>query len=405
MTGRQKITPPYPGTARRIIHIDMDAFYASVEVRDDPRLAGRPVIVGGTSNRGVVSAASYEARRFGVHSAMPIAKARQLCPEGVFLFPRMRRYQEVSRQIMAICHRYTPLVEPLSLDEAFLDVTASLRLFGPAEEIAQRIKAEIREETGLTASAGVASCKLVAKIASDLKKPDGFCSVAVGEEKAFLAPLPIGRLWGAGHVLVGELRLLGVETIGDVAALPREFLEGKFGRTGTHLFLMSRAKDDRAVEPEREPKSVGNEETYEIDLTEEHDLKRELLVLAEEVGRRLRREGLAGRTVTLKIRTNDFKQITRSQTFAEPTCDARRIHRASIALLAKRSTPHKPIRLLGISLSNLCPASGGPCQQNLFASTSGQGQDRRTLNRALDAIAEKFGPCGIKPASILGSGD
>ncbi|MDA8164825.1 MAG: DNA polymerase IV [Desulfobacteraceae bacterium] len=384
---------------RRIIHLDMDAFYASVEVLDQPALRGRPVIVGGGSERGVVSAASYEARRFGVHSALPIATARRLCPEGVFLPVRMERYREVSARIMEIFRRYTPLVEPLSLDEAFLDVTGSRPLFGPAEEIARTIKELVRTEIGLTVSAGVAGSKLVAKIASDLRKPDGLTLVPPGGEREFLANLPIGKLWGVGQASREALGLMGVRTIGDLGRLPLSLLEGKFGKHGRHLHEAALGIDNREVEPEREMKSVGHEETFAADLTRRQDLERELLALAVRVGRRLRRYGVRGRTVTLKVKYHDFKQVTRSATLTAATDDEGEICREAGELLARTEAGRKPVRLLGISLANLAEA-GAARQLDLFAPGHGQAK-KEGLHRALDAINDKYGSRSILPAALM----
>jgi len=248
--------------SRRIIHLDMDAFYASVEILDNPALRGQPVVVGGDCNRGVVCAASYEARKFGVHSALPMLTAKKLCPHGVFLPVRMARYQEISRRIMEIFQRFTPQVEPLSLDEAFLDVTASQRLMGSAEEIAGQIRALVRDTTGLTVSAGVGTSKLVAKIASDLNKPDGLTIVPPGEEEVFLAPLPIGRLWGVGKTTREALALIGVQTVGDLRRIPPAILTAKFGKAGRMLHESARGIDLRPVEPRQEAKSIGHEETF-----------------------------------------------------------------------------------------------------------------------------------------------
>ncbi|MDH5297452.1 MAG: DNA polymerase IV, partial [Desulfobulbaceae bacterium] len=318
-----------------IIHLDMDAFYASVEVLDNPALRGRPVIVGGGFERGVVSAASYEARKFGVHSAMAMALARRRCPDGIFLPVRMARYCEISQTIHAIFHRFTPLVEPLSLDEAFLDVTGSTALFGTPPEIARRIKELVREETGLTVSAGVASCKLVAKIASDLEKPDGLTVVPPGSEQQFLAGLTIERLWGVGKCTCKELQMMGVRTMGDLTRLPEKLLTAKFGRHGPLLHQAALGIDHRRVEPFRPAQSVGNEETFSVDLISPAVIRQELLALAVKVGRRLRGDGLQGRTVTVKIKYHDFAQITRSATLAETTDDHRTIHQACCRLLEK----------------------------------------------------------------------
>jgi DNA polymerase IV len=384
---------------REIIHLDMDAFYASVEVLDQPELRGRPVIVGGSSVRGVVSAASYEARRFGVHSAMPIVTARRLCPEGVFLPVRMGRYREISDRIMAIFEQFTPLVEPLSLDEAFLDVTGSRPLFGAASEIAGTIKKLVRKETGLTVSAGVASSKLVAKIASDLEKPDGLTIVPPGGERDFLAGLAIAKLWGVGRMTQETLRLMGVHTIGDITRLPLSMLASRFGKHGLHLHQSARGIDEREVTPEREMKSVGHEETFETDLRDKRDLERELLALAVRVGRRLRRYGMQGRTITLKVKFFDFKQVTRSQTLAAATDDEREIFHQARQLLAKTEAGRKPVRLLGVSLANF--ASGKAARQmDLFGGA--QANDKREgLHRAVDAISSKYGSRSILPATLI----
>jgi DNA polymerase-4 len=379
----------------------MDAFYASVEVRDNPELKGKPVVVGGTSDRSVVSAASYEARKYGIHSAMATVKARRLCPTAIFLPVRMNRYHEVSRQIMSIFHRFTPLVEPISLDEAFLDVTASTGLFGEAPAIAREIKRLIAQETGLTASAGVATSKLVAKIASDLQKPDGLTVVEAGREREFLARLPIGKLWGAGGRTIEALTLLNVRSIGDLAALPLEILTSKFGKHGRHLHLAANAVDDRPVVPTREAKSIGHEETFSADLTDRTVIMRELLELAAKVGERLRRHELQGQTITLKIKYYDFTISSRSLTLAEPTSDTMEIFRQSRELLRKTEAGRKPVRLAGISISNLSAAGSG-YQLDLFGKTR-QRERRRDLNEAIDLINRKFGEKTINPASLIGN--
>jgi len=274
---------------RSILHLDLDAFYASVEVLDRPELRGKPVIVGGDERRGVVAAASYEARRFGVHSAMPTATAKRLCPKGIFLPVRMSRYGEMSDTVFAIYRRFSPLVEPLSIDEAFLDVTGCERLFGSAKEVARKIKAAVREETGLTVSAGVAPNKFLAKIASDLGKPDGLTVVPLGGEHDFLDPLPVGKLWGVGKVTEEALLGRGIRTIGDLRRSSRETLVRTFGAHGEHLHELSHGLDDRPVETEREAKSVGHEDTYDHDLRDRGAMRRELLSLADRVSSRERR--------------------------------------------------------------------------------------------------------------------
>jgi len=384
---------------RQIIHLDMDAFYAAVEVLDNPKLKGQPVIVGGTSKRGVVSAASYEARKYGVHSAQPMAAARRRCPHGVFLPVRMGRYREISDQVFGIFRRFTPLVEPISLDEAFLDVTGLTRLFGPPEAVARRIKGLIEEEVGLTASAGVASTKLAAKIASDLEKPDGLVVVAPDRDQEFLDPLPIGRLWGVGRATREALTLLGVETIGDLGRLPVESLVRKFGDHGRKLHRLARGLDEREVTPWREVKSIGAEETFLEDILQVEEAKREVLRLAVRSARRLRRHGFLGRTVTLKVKYHDFKQITRSETLARPTDHAGEVFQTACRLLEKTAAGVRPVRLLGLSLSHLTiQETEGPAL--LFEEGVGR-RKNRNLDQALDAITDKYGEEAIMPASLL----
>jgi DNA polymerase IV len=386
--------------ARQIIHLDMDAFYASVEMLDNPSLKGQPVIVGGTSQRGVVSAASYEARKFGVHSAMPIATALRLCPKGHYLPVRMSRYKEISDQVFAIFSLYTPLIEPLSIDEAFLDVTASQKLFGPAERIAGAIKDAVRERVGLTISAGVAPSKLVAKIASDLEKPDGLTIVPEGQVRQFLAGLPIEKLWGVGKVTQKDLSLLNVKTIGDLTRLPKDLLQRRFGHQGLQLYFLSRGIDDREVQPERQVKSLGREETFLEDIQDRSLAEKEILALSQKVSKRLRRHNLAGRTITLKVTYNDFNHITRSSTVNEATDDGGTIYHLALSLLDKTEIGRKPIRLLGIYLSQL--AKPGEGQLWLFSTATGTDK-ARNLNRALDAIQDKFGEKAIKPGTLLGN--
>ena len=389
-----------PASPRCIIHLDMDAFYASVEQLDNPDLKGKPVIVGGSSKRGVVSAASYEARKYKIHSAMPIAQAMKLCPHGFFLPVRMKRYKEISSQVFRIFQKYTPLVEPLSLDEAFLDVTGSAKLFGTAEDIAKRIRKDVYQETGLTISAGVAASKLVAKIASDLNKPDGLTIVPVGREAEFLAPLPMKRLWGVGKKTQETLSLLGVHTFGDIASLPEKLLEQKFGKHGISLRRKALGLDNRDVETEHETKSVGHEFTFDTDLVELETIRRELLELAVMVAKRLRRYQLQGKTITLKVKYHNFKQITRSATIKQHTADSKRIYEEVIRLLQKTNAGEKPLRLLGISVSGLQLESGSK-QQFLFQGMQ-TGRKRQEINKALDEIQEKYGATAILPGRLLG---
>jgi DNA polymerase-4 len=385
---------------RRIIHLDMDAFYASVEQLDNPDLKGKPVIVGGSSKRGVVSAASYAARKYKIHSAMPIAQAMQLCPHGVFLPVRMKRYKEISSKIFTIFKKYTPLVEPLSLDEAFLDVTASGKLFGNAEDIARKIRGEVFTETDLTISAGVAGSKLVAKIASDINKPDGLTIVPVGKEAEFLAPLPIERLWGVGKKTRKALAMLGVKTIGDLAGLSLDLLEQKFGKHGRSMQYAALGLDKRDVETEHDTKSVGHEFTFDSDLIEIETIRRELLELAGMVAKRLRRYQFQGRTITLKVKYYDFRQITRASSIKDYTADSKRIFEEVLQLLKKTNAGHEPIRLLGISVSGLKLESGSH-QQHLFQGMQ-TSKKRREINKALDEIQEKYGSNAILPGRLLG---
>jgi DNA polymerase-4 len=384
---------------REIIHLDMDAFYASVEVLDDPSLAGKPVIVGGSKERGVVTSASYEARPFGVHSAQPVATAMRLCPQGVFLPVRMARYKEVSDTIFEIFHRFTPLVEPLSIDEAFLDVTGSRRLFGSSERIAREIKRLVRQEIGLTVSAGIASTKFVAKIASDFGKPDGLVIVEHGKTRAFLEPLPIKRLWGVGAVTFEALKRLGVTTIGELSRIPGERLRQEFGKHGQHLHLLSQGVDPRHVETHQPAKSMGKEETFSEDLTVKEDLRRELLSLATKVARRVRRHGLVGKTVTLKVKYSDFKLVTRSATLETPTNDAAGMYRTCCDLLEKTRAGTTPVRLLGIYMSRL--TSGIPAGQMSLLEDEASRQRRDQLHAALDDLADRFGEDTVLPGALL----
>ena len=379
-----------------IIHLDLDAFFASVEQLDDPGLRGRPVIVGGTSGRGVVCAASYEARRFGVRSAMPTAEARRRCPDGVFLSPRFDRYSELSRAVFGIYRRYTPQVEPLSLDEAFLDVTASRALHGEPEAIAAAVKREVRGGTGLTVSAGVADCKMAAKIASDLGKPDGLVVVPPGTTATFLAPLPIGRLWGVGRVTEQALRALGVATVGDLARFPEQVLVEKFGSQGAHMRALARGDDPRPVLPDEEAKSVGAEDTFERDLSGQEALLPQLLDQCVRVARRLREAGLRGRTVTLKIKYADFEQITRRATLDAATDDWAEIYRAIREDLS-RADLSRAVRLTGVGVSGF---DEDTAKLGLFGAAQPPGGKRAALNAAIDLLADRYGEGAVKPATL-----
>jgi len=386
---------------RAIVHLDLDAFYASVEQLDDPDLRGRPVIVGGTSGRGVVCAASYEARRFGVRSAMPTARARRACPDGVFLAPRFDRYAELSDRVFGIYRRFTPLVEPLSLDEAFLDVTASRALHGEGVEIARAIRGLVRSETGLAVSAGVAEVKLAAKIATDLAKPDGLLEVPRGGVRAFLAPLPVSRLWGVGQVTEEALRRAGITTIGALAEAGAGRLDRALGNHGADLARLARGEDPRPVTPDEAARSLGSEDTFEEDRVGEEALLPVLREQAERVARRLRGASLRGRTVTLKLKYADFTSVTRRCTLPAPTDDGRAIYDAACAQLA-RADLSRPVRLTGVTVSGF-PGAGEEPQLDLFGPPEPAGAGRRrALNAAVDALAERFGDGTVRPASAPG---
>ncbi len=338
---------------RRIIHVDMDAFYASVEQRDDPALRGRPVAVGGSRERGVVAAASYEARAFGVRSAMPSSRARRLCTELVFVKPRFEVYRDVSRQIRAIFARYTPLIEPLSLDEAFLDVTADLAGLGSATATAERIRAEIRAETGLTASAGVSYNKFIAKIASDQNKPDGLCVITPAKGEAFVAALPVKRFYGVGPKTAAKMARLGIETGADLKAQSLEWLARHFGSWGEYLHGAARGIDERPVRPDRPRKSVGAENTFFRDLRSPSELLEALDEIIDTIWPRIEGSQSRGRTITLKLRYDDFRTITRAKSFPEPVTERALFTNAGKALLLALCPVERPVRLLGLTLSAL----------------------------------------------------
>jgi len=389
---------------RSIIHMDMDAFYAAVEVLDNPGLAGRPVIVGGLGPRGVVSTASYEARRHGVRSAQPMSVARRLCPQGVFRPPRMERYQELSGRIMAVFRRYTPLVEPLSLDEAFLDVSASRRLFGPAETLARRLKAEVLAETGLTVTAGVAGQKHLAKIASGRNKPDGLTVVPPGRELDFLWPLPLRELWGVGPATLARLTGLGLATVGDLAALDQDFLARSFGRTGRQLWLLANGRDDREVEPGRQPKSVGAETTFAADVASPEDIRAALLDQTLTAVGRLRRQGLLAGGVVVKFRDGRFRTWTRSRALTAPTDLREEIYREVLSIYEKEAPGLGPLRLVGVSLSRLSAGDAYQPRSLLEPLPPAPGRDRAArLNLALDQVQSRFGEGAIRPASLAGA--
>lgn len=387
-------------TPRTILHADLDAFYAAVEVREDPSLRGKPVVVGadpkGGRGRGVVSAASYEARRFGVHSAMPIARAYRLCPDAVFLEPRHAFYVEVSGRFMEILGRFTDLVEPLSIDEAFLDVTASERLHGDGATIARRIQREVRAELELSVSVGVAPSKFVAKIASDLRKPGGIVVVAPDGVRAFLDPLPLERLFGAGPKTAARLHALGVRTIGEVARLPPGSLAAAVGEgAASHLQALARGLDDREVEPERAAKSLGREHTFDEDVADRGEVARTLLRLTDELCARLRRCGLAGRTVTVKLRTSDFATVHRAETLRAPADASGVIGAAARRLLAKADAGRLPVRLVGLAVSGF----DAPRQPPLFEDP--RARRSRDVDCAIDDVRRRFGEDSVTRGALL----
>ena len=384
---------------KSIIHLDMDAFYPAVEVLDNPDLKGKPVIVGGTEGRGVVSSASYEARKFGIHSAQPMTKAMRLCPHGIFLPGRMSRYAELSDQIFEIFHRFTSLVEPLSIDEAFLDVTGSTRLFGNPVEIAKKIKQVVRQEAGLTVSAGMAPSKFVAKIASDIDKPDGLTIVPPDKIREFLDPLPIGKMWGVGKVTQETLAQLNIHTFRDLSRVPVEILKNKFSKYGPKMHELSMGIDDRDVETYQEAKSIGNEETFFEDIVKIDSTKKELLYLSNKVARWLRHEGVEGKTISLKVKYNDFALITRSMTLNKFTNDGTIIYKTACGLLKKTETGKRPVRLLGISVSQLS-THGGEEQLSLFRPIE-LDRKRKDLNTTLDSLQDRFGENIVRPGTLI----
>ncbi len=372
-----------------IIHVDMDAFYASVEQLDRPELKGKAVIVGGdVKSRGVVSAASYEARKFGVHSAMPMAQAVRLCPQGIVLPVRMDRYAEVSHIIQSIFERYTPLVEPISLDEAFLDVTDSKNLFGSAEGIGRRIKEQIREQTQLTASVGVAPNKFLAKLASDLKKPDGFVVITEQNKQEILDPLPVGKIWGVGKVTEATLQSHGICTITQLRGSTFEKLKSIVGNGAEELLRLACGVDDRPVEPDHERKSLSSEQTFATDIRDPSILTSVLLEEVEEVAERLRRHQIKARTITLKLRYGDFRTVTRSETLREATNLTKALWEAAERVFRQWHTRSGgALRLLGFGVSGLEPEQAG--QQWLFADPE---QERlKRLDQAVDKIRDRYG--------------
>ncbi len=384
---------------RTILHIDMDAFFASVEQRDDPRLVGKPVLVGGSSHRGVVAAASYEARKFGARSAMPMAEALRRCPHAIVVFPRRARYEEVSAAVFDVFRSYTPLVEGLSLDEAFLDVTASRSLFGDGASVARKIKADIRAAVGLTASAGVAPCKFAAKIASDLDKPDGLTIVGP-DVAAFLAPLSVDRMWGIGPKTAPTLRRLGYRTIGDLARAPVESLTRVLGSRGADVRALANGDDPRDVEPHREAQSIGAECTYDEDLTTKEAIARTLLAHASKVAERLTESGLSANAVVVKLKYADFTLLTRRTTLDEAASDTTTLHEASLELLDRFPLDGARVRLTGVAALDL--TEGTARQPTLFRDRDAE--KRRHVESLILSAKDRFGGRAITFATLLEDG-
>jgi len=395
---RQKQLQTEQGDSAVILHIDMDAFYASVEQLDNPWLKGKCVIVGGTSNRGVVSAASYEARQFGVHSAMPVFQARQRCPHGVFIAPRMDRYQELSRTIMAVLREFSPLVEPVSIDEAFIDLAGVERLHGDAAEVARRIKKKIFEAVHLTCSIGVAPNRFLAKIASDANKPNGLTVIPPEQVVDFIDSLPIGKVPGIGPKTLAKVEQLGVRCLGDMRRFSEAALTAIFGKYGKRMMELAQGIDRTPISPDTPAKSVSSECTLEIDTDNRMELMRCLLEQAEEVAAALRQAGVKARTIVLKLKHADFKLVTRRTTFAPPTRSSKELYRQALRLLDDYR-PARKIRLIGLGATGLVPEDA-PRQQALFGRGESCGDDWEDVDRTLDGIKKKFGEAAVRRATL-----
>jgi DNA polymerase-4 len=384
---------------RVILHIDMDAFYASVEQVDHPSLKGKPVIVGGASNRGVVCAASYEARKFGVRSAMPIFQAKQKCPDGIYLPVRMARYQEVSREVMGILAEFSPLVEQVSVDEAYMDMSGIDRVLGSPRKTGLQVKQRIRAVTSLNCSIGIAPNKFLAKIASDLEKPNGLVLIEPDEVLPFIATLPIRKVPGVGEKTVGRLEEIGIHMLGDVQKIEENLLLERTGKFGRRLLDLSKGIDESPVSPYSEPKSISSEETLAKDTDDTNVLKRVLLMQTELVGRRARAKGLMGTTVTLKLKRTDFRQMTRSVTIEEPTSSSNEIYEHIVKLL--EGVKSTKFRLVGVGLSNLVSAEDSKRQLSLFQRVDPTKTPWKEAEKAMDAIKKRFGGDAIKRGGLL----
>ena len=381
-----------------ILHVDMDAFYASVEIRDRPELKGKPVIIGYNAGRGVVTSATYQAREFGVHAAMSMVQALRLCPKAVVIEPNHYKYAEVSERIREIFFDFTPLVEPLALDEAFLDVSGAKKIFSSPTFIAQAIRERVEKELKITCSVGIAPNKFVAKLASTMAKPDGYLVVAPEEVLDFLHPLPIGALWGVGGKTEAELSRLGLKTIKQVAQISLRTLKTAIGESlGEHLHQLSWGKDDRTVEIWEAEKSIGNEETFSQDLDESEDILREILRLSEKVGSRVRGANLVSKTVVLKVRFANFSTITRSKTLLHPTNSKREIYKTASDLFNALKLTGVKIRLVGVRAENLIPISRSSQQLSLDGAEEGWKQ----IENATDRASERFGPAAVQPGRLI----
>jgi DNA polymerase-4 len=381
-----------------ILHVDMDAFFASVELLERPELRGRPVIVGSPAGRGVVLSATYEARAHGVHSAMPMSRARRLCPQAVIIPPSHGKYSEVSKGVMEIFHAITPLVEPIASDEAFLDVGGARRRLGPPAAIAAMIKEQVLERYGITCSVGVAASKFVAKLASKQCKPDGLLVVPADEVVAFLHPLPVSALWGVGERTEQSLVRLGIRTVGDLARVPPGTLQRELGQAvGGHLAALAWGRDERPVTAHVPDKSIGNEETFAADVDDPDVIRRELLRLSERVAARMRKGGHVGRTVSVKLRRADFTTITRSRTLREPTDVAQVIYATACELYQAAGLERVRLRLVGVRMENLRPAEEATRQLSLGERETGW----REAEQAMDKAIRRFGPDAVVPASLV----